>query len=303
MNTHSHCHDENRHSDMPNRYEEALQLYNLHLHDEEVSEAVTRLLDKHQSENDNAETRRTLLGFLDVTSLKVTDTEESILALVEKLNRNCDNHPDLPQPAALCTYPNFARLVSQSLEAEQVAVACVAGGFPSAQATAETKMVEISLALNDGATEIDTVFPVGLFLSGNYEALADELSEAKAVCGDRLLKVILETGALQTAGQIKKASLLAIYSGADFIKTSTGKIEPGATPEAAYVMCQTIREYYGKTGVRIGFKAAGGIKTIQQALTYYIIVKELLGPEWLTPSLFRLGASSLYDELLKQASH
>lgn len=298
MNPHDHCDcHEHRHEEAADRYHEVLNRYPLHLHDDEVHTAVHTLLKRCMAENDTPEVYRSLLGMLDVTSLKITDTEEQILALVEQLNTFCNEHPELPQPAALCVYPNFASLASQSLEPEQTAVACVAGGFPSAQMAVEAKIVEVSLALNDGATEIDTVLPVGLFLSENYEEVSDQLGEMKAICNDKKLKVILETGVLQSASQIKKAALVAMYSGADFIKTSTGKLEPGATPEAAYVMCQAIHEYHKQTGRKVGFKAAGGLNSLQDALTYYTIVKELLGEEWLTPQLFRLGTSRLYREL------
>lgn len=289
---HPDCHCS--HEESENRYEKALSEYNFHLHDEEIQAAAEHLLAHRLAAYDTPEIRASLPAFYDVTSLKVTDTEESILALVERINRRADEEPETPRPAAVCVYPNFAALVSRSLEAEETAVACVAGGFPSGQMASEVKSVEVMLALNEGATEIDTVLPVGKLLSGDLEGIADELGEMKAACGERKLKVILETGALPTARDIKRAALAAIYSGADFIKTSTGKIQPGATPAAAYVMCQTIREYFEKTGTRIGFKAAGGISTIEDALTYYTLVRELLGEEWLTPELFRIGTSRLF---------
>ena len=160
------------------------------------------------------------------------------------------------------------------------------------------KVAETALAIQDGATEIDIVMPVGKFLSGDYEDIYDEISEIKYVCGDKKLKVILETGCLKTASNIKKAALLAMYSGADYIKTSTGKLEPAATPEAALVMCQAIKEYYDKTGIQTGFKPAGGMKTVEDALSYYTIVKEVLGDKWLNNKMFRLGTSSLANTLL-----
>ena len=195
-------------------------------------------------------------------------------------------------------YPCFAKIVSQSLEVEEVAIACVSGGFPSSQTFTEVKVAETALALADGATEIDIVIPVGKFLSGDYEGMCDEIEEIKSICGDRHLKVILETGALKSAENIMKASILAMYSGADFIKTSTGKQEPAATPEAAYVMCRAIKAYYEKTGRKIGFKPAGGINTVYDALMYYTIVKEVLGEEWLNNGLFRIGTSRLANLLL-----
>ena len=200
--------------------------------------------------------------------------------------------------ATICVYPNFARIVSESLEADGVEVACVAGGFPSSQTFLEVKTVETALAVHDGATEIDCVLNVGAFLSGDYETCAVEIEEIKAAASERPLKVILETGALQTAENIKKASLLAMYAGADFIKTSTGKIEPAATLEAAFVMCQAIREYQAESGRQVGFKAAGGIKTVDEAVQFYTVVRELLGEDFIAQGLFRIGTSRLANLLV-----
>ena len=180
----------------------------------------------------------------------------------------------------------------------EVEIACVSACFPSSQSFIEVKIAETALAIKDGATEIDIVQSVGRFLAGDYETVADEIAELKEVCGDKKLKVILETGCLKTASNIKKASILAMYAGADYIKTSTGKLEPAATPEAAYVMCQAIKEYYEETGIQIGFKPAGGMKTVEDALTYYTIVKEVLGEQWLNNTMLRLGTSSLANKLL-----
>lgn len=294
---HDHYHEENFSSQ--DKYHEALAQYDTELSDDHVKAQVSRLLER-VSENDTHDVRKALLGCLDLTTLKCTDSEESVLRFVEKVNALDEEHPDLPHVAALCVYPCFAGLVSESLQAGGVEVACVSGGFPSSQTFMEVKIAETSLALHEGATEIDVVIPVGKFLSGDYEGMCDELQELKALCGERPLKVILETGALGTAANIKRAALLAMYSGADFIKTSTGKEPVSATPEAAFVMCQTIKEYYAKTGRKIGFKAAGGINTVQDALAYYTIVKELLGEEWLTPTLFRIGTSRLANLLLTE---
>ena len=196
-------------------------------------------------------------------------------------------------------YPCFAEIVRDTLEVEDVHITCVSAGFPSSQTFPEVKMVETSLALKDGADEIDIVLSVGKFLAGDYETMCDEIEEIRDVCGDdHTLKVILETGALKTAENIKKASILAMYSGTDFIKTSTGKISISATPEAAYVMCKAIKEYYEQTGRKVGFKPAGGISNVHDALVYYTIVKEVLGEEWLNNSYFRLGTSRLANYLL-----
>lgn len=294
---HDHYHEDD--FSCQDKYHEALAQYDTELSDDHVKAQVARLLERVK-ENDKNEVKKSLFGCLDLTTLKCTDSEESVLRFVEKVNTLDEEHPDLPHVAALCVYPCFAGLVSESLQAEGVEVACVSGGFPSSQTFMEVKIAETSLALHEGATEIDVVIPVGKFLSGDYEGMCDELQELKAICGERPLKVILETGALGTAANIKRAALLAMYSGADFIKTSTGKEPVSATPEAAFVMCQTIKEYYAKTGRKIGFKAAGGINTVQDALAYYTIVKELLGEEWLTPTLFRIGTSRLANLLLTE---
>ena len=220
--------------------------------------------------------------------------------MVERVNRFYEDHPDVPPMATICVYPKFAKTVAQSLEVEGTETTVVSGAFPSSQSFMEVKTIETSLAVHDGAEQVDCVLNVGEFLSEDYETAADELSEIKAACDGRPLKVILETGALQTAENIKKASVLAMYAGADFLKTSTGKIEPAATPEAAYVMCQAIREYYDQTGVMIGFKAAGGINTVDDALTYYTITMEILGKEWIDKKLFRLGTSRLANLLVSR---
>ena len=279
------------------KYEFVLQEYAAAASDEQIAASIKNIADKKVEKNRNKEVLKTIYGCLDLTTLKCTDNAESVLKLTEKVNEFDDKHPDLGNVAAICVYPNFASIVSQSLEAESVEVACVSGGFPSSQTFTEVKIAETALALQDGATEIDIVINVGKLLSGDYESMCDEIQELKDLCGERKLKVILETGALKTAENIKKAAILSIYSGADFIKTSTGKESPAATPEAAYVMCSTIKEYYEKTGRKIGFKAAGGIATIDDALLYYRIVEEVLGKEWLNSKLFRIGASRLADTL------
>ena len=279
------------------KYEFVLQEYTAAASDEQIAASIKNIADKKVEKNRNKEVLKTIYGCLDLTTLKCTDNAESVLKLTEKVNEFDDKHPDLGNVAAICVYPNFASIVSQSLEVESVEVACVSGGFPSSQTFTEVKIAETALALQDGATEIDIVINVGKLLSGDYESMCDEIQELKDLCGERKLKVILETGALKTAENIKKAAILSIYSGADFIKTSTGKESPAATPEAAYVMCSTIKEYYEKTGRKIGFKAAGGIATIDDALLYYSIVEEVLGKEWLNSKLFRIGASRLADTL------
>ena len=283
-----------------NKYEEALAKYNTALKDEEIAKKVAQIIEEKVAENDNKEVKKFLMGSVELTTLKTTDSEESVLKFTERVNDFDDTYPDLPHVATICVYPCFASIVSQSLEVEGVEVACVSGSFPSSQACIEVKTVETALAVRDGATEIDIVMSVGKFLSGDYETVCDEISELKAVCGEKKMKVILETGLLGNAENIKKASILAMYAGADYIKTSTGKEKPAATPEAAYVMCQAIKEYYEKTGIQIGFKPAGGLNTVHDALVYYTIVKEVLGEKWLTNQYLRLGTSRLANLLLSE---
>ena len=282
------------------KYEQMLSQYNTALNDSEIAAKVAEIIEKKVPENNTLAVKKFLMGSVELTTLKTTDSEESVLAFTEKVNQFEDAYPELPHVATICVYPCFAKIVSQSLEVEGVEVACVSGSFPSSQALIEIKTVETALALKDGATEIDIVMSVGKYLSGDYETLCDEISELKAICGDRKMKVILETGLLPSTSDIKKASLLAMYAGADYIKTSTGKEKPAATPEAAYVMCQAIKEYYDKTGIQIGFKPAGGLNTVHDAIVYYTIVKEVLGEKWLTNQWLRLGTSRLANLLLSE---
>lgn len=293
---------EHHHHDAPkqSKYEEALNKYNLDIDDAAVKEAVRTLIAEKVHENDTPEVKRFLMGSIELTTLKTTDSDTSVLAFTERVNEFDNKYPDLPHVATICVYPCFASIVSQSLEVDGVEIACVSGSFPSSQALLEVKVAETALAIKDGATEIDIVMPVGKFLSGDYEGVSDEINELKQVCGEHAMKVILETGDLGTAANIKKASILAMYAGADYIKTSTGKEKISATPEAAYVMCQAIKEYYEETGIQIGFKPAGGINTVMDAVIYYTIVKEVLGEKWLTNKWFRLGTSRLANLLLSE---
>ena len=255
-----------------NKYEQALSLYPTDINDEEVKAQVARIMEEKVPQNNTEAVKRFLLGSVELTSLKATDNDESILKLTEKVNAFDNDYPTLPHVATICVYPCFAGIVSESLEVDGVEVACVSGNFPSSQALLDVKCVETALAINDGATEIDMVMSVGRFLAGDYETVCDEIQQIKEACREHPLKVILETGLLGKSSLIKKASILAMYAGADYIKTSTGKEKPAATPEAAYVMCQAIKEYYKQTGIRIGFKPAGGMNTIEDALVYYTIV-------------------------------
>jgi deoxyribose-phosphate aldolase len=290
--------EDKEHLHQPSKYDIALGKYETNLDDDKIARETAVLIEKHLSENDTAEVKKFLFHCIDLTTLKCTDSEQSVMKFTEKVNEFDDKYPDLDNVAAICVYPNMAEIVNDTLEADHVNIACVSGGFPSSQTFTEVKVAETAMALHAGADEIDIVIPVGKFLEGDYEGMCDEIEELKEVCGDKHLKVILETGALKTASNIKKASILSMYSGADFIKTSTGKENPAATPEAAYVMCNAIKEYHRETGRKIGFKPAGGINTVKDALTYYTIVKEVLGKEWLNNQLFRLGTSRLANLLL-----
>ena len=304
MAEHQHEHEHHHHVEMPQKshIEEALAKYNLDIKDEEVKEAVKKIIAEKVHENDTTEVKQFLMGSVELTTLKTTDSDESVMAFTERVNQFEAEYPTLPHVATICVYPRFARTVAETLEVEGVEIACVSGSFPSSQALIEVKTVETALALKDGATEIDMVMSVGAFLSGDYETVCDEIQQMKETCGDQKMKVILETGCLKTAANIKTASILAMYSGADYIKTSTGKLEPAATPEAAYVMCQAIKEYYDETGIQIGFKPAGGLNSVMDALIYYTIVKEVLGEKWLTNQWLRLGTSRLANMLLSEVT-
>ena len=280
------------------KYEEMLSKYNTNVNDEAIARKVAEIIEKKVPENMTPAVKKFLMGSVELTTLKTTDSEESVLKFTERVNDFEDTYPDLPHVATICVYPCFAKIVSQSLEVEGVEVACVSGSFPSSQALLEVKVAETALAIKDGATEIDIVMSVGKFQSGDYETVCDEISELKAVCGNKKMKVILETGCLANGTEIKKASLLSMFAGADYIKTSTGKEKIAATPEAAYIMCEAIKEYYDQTGIQIGFKPAGGINTVKDAVTYYTIVKEVLGEKWLTNQYLRLGTSRLANLLL-----
>lgn len=281
-----------------NKYLATLAKYDTGLKDADVAARVAELTEKKVPENNTGEVKKFLFNCIDLTTLNTTDSDESVMRFTEKVNEFDNAFPDLKNVAAICVYPNFAAIVKNTLEVDGVNIACVSAGFPSSQTFIEVKIAETSLAVADGADEIDIVLSVGKFLSGDYETMCDEIEELKEACKESHLKVILETGALKSAANIKKASLLSMYAGADFIKTSTGKQQPAATPEAAYAMCEAIRDYHEKTGRKVGFKPAGGINTVHDAIVYYTIVKEVLGEEWLTNKLFRLGTSRLANLLL-----
>lgn len=282
------------------KIDQAFAKYNLNVDENEVREKLKEIITERVPENDNVDVKKFLLGSVELTSLHTTDTEESILAMTEKVNKFDATYPDLPHVATICVYPNFVNLIRNSLEVDGVEIACVCGNFPSSQTFMEVKVAETALAIKDGATNVDIVMPVGKFLSEDYEGVADDINELKQTCGDVPMKVILETCDLPDLSAVKKAAILSMYSGADYIKTSTGKEKVGATPEGVYVMAQAIKEYYDETGIMIGLKPAGGINTVMDAITYYTIVKEVLGEKWLTNEMFRLGTSRLTNLLLSE---
>jgi deoxyribose-phosphate aldolase len=279
------------------KYKEVFKNYRLNQADEEINGKTAGIIAKFQ-ENNRPDVLKFLYSCIDLTSLNTDDSKESIRQFVETVNDFDGSRSDMNNVAAICVYPNLVQTVKDVLTAN-VGIASVAAGFPSSQTFSEVKIAEVLLAVAGGADEIDIVFNVGDFLDGNYEDLSVEIEEIKDACRDARLKVILETGLLKTTENIKKASILSMYSGADFLKTSTGKVYPGASPEAAYVICQTIGEYYRLHNKKTGVKVSGGIRTVEDALKYYTIVKETLGEEWLTPELFRIGASSLSQNILK----
>ena len=282
-----------------NKYLAAIKGSNVIEDDAKVKAEVAKIIEEHAAENNTPEVQEFLLNTVDLTTLSTTDSERSVAAFTQKVNEYWRNYPDRKNVAGICVYSNFAQVVRANLEVSDVDVVVCSASFPASQAHLETKIAETALAVADGADEVDIVINMGYFLDEAYEELCDEINEIKHACHGRMLKAILETGCLETAANIKKASILAMYSGADFIKTSTGKIYPGASFEAAYVMCQCIKEYYEKHGEMVGFKAAGGIRTTEDAVKYYTIVKEVLGEKWLDNRYFRIGASSLANALFQ----
>ncbi len=280
------------------RYLQVLNESKVTTDDNFVAADVKAILDKHFDENNNEEVYKQCFNSIDLTTLNSTDTVSSVTKFVGRVNDFETEYPELPNVAAICVYPNFAMVVSGALEVTGVQKAVVAGSFPSSQTFVEVKTAETALAVADGATEVDIVFNMGLYYDGLYEDLADEIAEIKHAARDARLKVILETGALKTALDIRNAAILSMYSGADFIKTSTGKVYPGASLEAAYVMCHAIKEYFEKTGRRVGFKVSGGVSSTDDAVRYYTLVREILGEEWLTNELFRIGTSRAANYIL-----
>ena len=283
---------------MSDKYNDAINASAVTTDDSKVKEAVEKILAEHLEENKTLDVYKFLFNTIDLTTLKSSDSPQSVAQFVERVNAFDDEYPELKNVAAICVYPNFAQIVRTVLDVSAVDIACVSGGFPSSQTFPEVKVAETALAVEGGADEIDIVLNLGNFFDKDYEEVCDEIIEIKHSCRDARLKVILETGALKTAENIRNASILSMHSGADFLKTSTGKEYPGASLEAAYVMAQCIKEYFEKTGNMIGFKCSGGVATTEEAVAYYTIIKEVLGEQWLTNEYFRIGASRLANNLL-----
>ncbi len=250
----------------------------------------------------NSEVYKTVLGLIDLTSLSVTDTPTKIAGMTDRVNKFKISYPSYPNPASICVYPNFAKTINDARIDKNVHITVVGGCFPASQSFLEVKVIECVKAVTDGADEVDIVLPLNSFLDGRYEDASKEISDIKkaiiSVNDNVHLKVILETGALGSYENIAIASFLAMEAGADFIKTSTGKTTPAATPEAAYIMCECIAAYKKVTGDKIGFKPAGGISTPDDASLYYGIVSTVLGKGWLNPHFFRFGASRMANNLL-----
>lgn len=280
------------------KYLDTLNKYDINLNDEEIKSEVAQIIADNYEANNTEEVLKFSLGCIDLTTLNPTDNEDRVREFTQKVNEFEELYPELDNVASICVYPNFAEVVSMNLDVTEVDTTVVAAGFPSSQTFDEIKIAECALAVSKGADEVDIVINVGQFLQGQYEETCDTTTECKEACRGKIFKVILETGALKSASNIMKASVLAIYAGADFIKTSTGKLDPAATPEAVLVMCKAVKAYFEQTGSKIGIKVAGGVRTPEDAVKYYSIVKSVLGEEWLTKDLYRIGASSAANNLL-----
>lgn len=266
-------------------------------------ESVRLIVDSVNAKADlyqNPDSYKPIMGLLDLTTLNATDTVSKVRSLCEKVNKLNEFYPAIPNVAAICIHPALVETVRENLKVDSVRIASVAGGFPSSQTFLEIKISECEMALKAGADEIDVVISLGKFLEGKYDVVFEEIKELKKIAGRNNLKIILETGSLPSYSGIHKASILAMEAGADFIKTSTGKLQPAATIEAVCVMCHAIRDFHVSTGKKVGIKPAGGLSVASDTLPYYILVSDLLGEEWLSPSLFRFGASRLANSLITE---
>ena len=278
-----------------------LDEYQINFKIEDIQSEVERITNANNELVNDAEVLKSIFNCIDLTTLKETDSADSVTAFVQKVNDFKEKYPHMPSVGAVCVFPVFAPIIKQYLKVDEVQRAVVSAGFPSSQTFLDLKVQETKKAVDFGANEIDVVISVGEFLEGNYEFVYEEIRQLKEACGEAHLKVILETGAIKDPQLIWNASIIAMDAGADFIKTSTGKIPVAATLEAAYVMCRAIKAYHKKTGKLIGFKPAGGIAETNEAVHYYAVVKEVLGDEWLNNKYFRVGASRLANNLLSDA--
>ena len=248
--------------------------------------------------NENVDVYKFCYSTIDLTTLACTDSVESVTRFARRAAEFYLDYPHIPNVASICVYPPFVETVGLAVDGTPMRITSVSGGFPASQTFLEVKVLETAMAIENGADEIDIVINVGELLEGRLDEMASEIEVLREEASDVVLKVIIESGALKTPELIRKASLLSMMAGTDFVKTSTGKIDVAATPEAAVVMCEAIRDYYEKTGRKVGFKAAGGVRTAEDAALYYTIVEQTLGEEWLTPELFRIGASSVANNLI-----
>lgn len=281
------------------KYTEAFDAFAPALSLEEIDRRISEILQEGYERNNTREVKKFLHSTIDLTTLAGADTEEKVAQLVGSVN-DFEGTEDVPSVAAICVYPNFVKTVREVLTASGVQVACVSGAFPASQSFTEVKIAETALAIAAGADEIDIVLNLGAFLSGDYLEASTEIEEQKATARGAHLKVILETGALKEPELIRRASILALFSGADFLKTSTGKEYPGADLRAAYILCSVLREYKDKYGEQRGVKFSGGIRSAEEAVKYYTLVGAILGKEWLDNRFFRIGASSLVGSLQQE---
>lgn len=279
-------------------YSNIINQYAPAMSEAEVAAAVAQAK-AAMSKNENVEVYKFCISAVDLTTLTCNDSVESVTEFAKRTVTFAEKYPQIPNVASICVYPAFVETVGVAVDGTPMRITSVGGGFPASQTFLEVKMLEVAMAVENGADEVDIVLNVGKMLTGAYDEAANEVEVIRSeMDSDIILKVIIESGALKTPDLIRKASLISMAAGADFIKTSTGKIDVAATPEAAVVMCQAIKDFYAATGRKVGFKAAGGVKTPSDAALYYTIVEQILGEGWLTTDLFRIGASSAANNLL-----
>lgn len=267
------------------------------LNSKEINNTTNSLIYQGKKEI-SIDSLKTIMGLIDLTTLNISDTKNRIMDFCLKINLFHDVFPDIPNVAAICVYPSLVSVAHSCLKSKNVQIASVAGGFPASQTFLKIKILEVQLAVKSGATEVDIVLPVGKFLEKNYSGIYTEIKELKAAAGEAKLKVILETGVLPDFESVRKAAILAMDAGADFIKTSTGKVHPAAEPESFYIMVDAVLDFFHETGKIVGIKPAGGISTTEEAIVYYSIVKNTLGTKWLNSKFFRIGASRLANNIL-----